>query len=169
MANTIKLKKYLDIIEEYGAEAAITPGMLLELNSSGNVQVHSTAGGNVLPMFALEDELQGNDIDDAYVADDKVQVWVAVRGEWVYAILADGQNVSVGDFLESAGSGLLQKHEPDEYNESASIGGIYTNQIVGVALEAMDLSTSSGEESSLGLGSSIETVGYNRRIKIRIK
>jgi len=33
--NTIKLKKYLDIIEEYTPAASITPGMLLELTSAG--------------------------------------------------------------------------------------------------------------------------------------
>ena len=170
--NTIKLKKYLDIINEYTATAvAITPGMLIELITGCKVRAHATAGGNVLQMFALEDELQGKGIDDNYAASDKIQCWVPVRGEEVYAILVDGETVVCGDFLESNGAGLLQKHDPDEYEGSLSIGGIYTNQIVGIALEAMDLSTSSGEASSEGPGleSSIETVGYNRRIKIRIK
>ena len=40
MPNTIKLKKYQDIINEYEAEAAITPGMLIELTSSNTVQAH---------------------------------------------------------------------------------------------------------------------------------
>lgn len=172
--NTIKLKKYLDIIEEYKAHEAITPGELLELNSDKEVLPHATAGGNVLAMFALEDELQGKDIDDDYVTGDQVQVWITVRGEEVYAILKDGENVSIGDFLESAGDGLLQKHTKDIVEggssaESLEDTTIYTNQIVAIALQALDLSTSSGEESSLGLGSSIETVGYNRRLKIKIK
>jgi len=170
--NTIKLKKYLDIIEEITATAvAITPGMLLELTSSCTVQAHSSAGGNVLHMFALEDELQGNGIDDNYAASAKIQVWVPVRGECVYAILADGENVSCGDFLESNGAGLLQKHNPDEFESDESIAAIYTNQIVGQAIECVDLSGSSGIESSggEGLDSSVGTLGYNKRIKIRIK
>lgn len=174
--NTIKLKKYLDIIEEYKAHEVITPGELLELNSDKEVLPHATAGGNVLAMFALEDELQGKDIDDDYVTGDQVQVWVTVRGEEVYAILKDGENVSIGDFLESAGDGLLQKHTKDIVEGGSSLESmpdttIYTNQIVAIALQALDLSTSSGEASSEGPGveSSIETVGYNRRIKIKIK
>jgi len=166
---TIKLKKYLDIINEYDAEAAIIPGELIELTSSNTVQVHSTAGGNVLHMFALEDELQGNGIDDAYAADDKVQCWVAVRGEEVYAILADGEDVAIGDFLESNGAGELVKHTPDTADSDDAIT-VYTNQIVGISLEDIDLSGSSGEESSEGgYDSSTDPLGFNRRIKIRIK
>lgn len=165
--NTIKVKKYLDIIEEFTANAEIFPGMLVEEMSTGKLRAHATSQGNVLPMFALEDELQGNDIDDAYAADDKVQVWIPNRGEQVYAILADGQNVAIGDFLESNGVGYLQKHVPDveswesgSKQEPHSITN-YSNVIVGTALEALDLSDSSGAESSGALG-------YNKRILIRI-
>lgn len=164
--NTIKIKKYSDIINEYDAQAPITPGMVIILNSSNKVQAHNVAGGNVAPiMFALEDELQGNSIDDDYAADDKVQCWVTGRGDEVYAILADDTAaVVIGDLLESNGDGYLKKHVSDvESFESAEPGSItvYPNQIVGVALEAVDLSDSSGAESSGALG-------YNKRIKIRI-
>lgn len=165
--HSIKVKNYSDVFEEFTATAvAITPGTLLEMDSNGHVQAHSTAGGNVLPpMFALEDELQGNDIEDNYAASAKVQVWIPGRGDQVLAILADGQNVSVGDALESNGAGYLQAHVADvESFESAEAGSItvYPNQIVGVALEARDLSGSSGEETESG------TVGLNTRIKVRI-
>jgi hypothetical protein len=163
--NTIKVKKYMDIVEEFDANAEIYPGMLVEEMSTGKLRAHSTAEGNAIPMFALEDELQGNDIDDAYAADDKVQVWVPNRGEQVYAILADGQNASIGSFLESHGDGYLQVHEPDIMSWESSAGGRsytdYSNVIVGVALEAVDLSDSSGAESSGALG-------YNKRILIRV-
>ena len=166
---TVKLKRYLNIVNEYDAAAAILPGELIELNSSGTVQVHSTAGGNVLHMFALEDELQGNGIDDAYATGDKVQCWVPVRGEEVYAILADGNDVAIGDFLESNGAGELQLHTPDTADSDDAIT-VYTNQIVGISLEDIDTSGSSGAESSGGgYDSSIDPLGYNRRIKIRIK
>lgn len=164
--NTIKLKKYLDIIEEKVAAAAITPGMLIELTSTDTkVQAHSTAGGNAIPTrIALENELEGEDIDTAYATDDVVQTWIPQRGAVAYMILADGENVSIGDPLESAGNGYLQKHVADvESFESAEPGSItvYPNQIVAVALEAKDLSGSSGEESS-------GTLGYNKRIKVQI-
>ena len=166
---TIKLKNYLNIMNEYDAAAAIIPGELIQLNSDGNVEVHDVAGGNLLHMFAVEDEPQGNGIDDAYAAADKVQCWVTLRGEEVYAILADGQDIAIGDFLESNGAGELQLHTPDTADSDDTIT-VYSNQIVGISLEDIDLSGSSGEESSGGgYDSSTDPLGYNRRIKIRIK
>jgi len=164
--NTIKLKKYNDIINEYDAAAAIIPGELIELTTAGTVRAHATEGGNVLPMFALEDELQGNDIDDAYAADDKVQCWVTVRGEEVYAILEDNNHVHIGDFLESNGAGELQLY----YVDIGSGGEVeYGHSIVGIALEEIDLTGSSGAESSgWGYDSSVSPLGFNRRIKIRV-
>ena len=104
--NTIKLKKYSDVIEEFVAGAAITPGMLVALNASGAVIPHGEAAGNAIPMFALEDELQGKTIDDAYEAGAPVQVWVAGRGDIVNAIA--GAEIAAGDFLVSDGTGKLK-------------------------------------------------------------
>lgn len=132
---TIKLKKYLDIIEEYDSTAvAISPGTLLELTSDDKVQAHSTIDGAALTMFALEDELQGNGIDDNYVASDPIQCWVAVRGEIVNALIADDEVVAIGDFLVSAGNGKLKVADSDETN------------IVGVAVEALDMTDSDDAE-----------------------
>lgn len=138
--NTIKVKKFLDVIEEYDSAAIITPGQLIELIAAGTVQRHSTAEGDALPMFALEDELQGKGIDDNYAASTKVQCWVAQRGEHVYAFLADGENVTIGQFLASNGDGDLRLHD------LASGGPEFPLGIVAVALEALDLSGSSGAE-----------------------
>lgn len=135
--NTIKIKKYSDVIEEIEAAGTITPGMLLELDSAGKVVAHNSAGENALLMFALEDELQGNDIDDDYSSGDMVHVWIPYRGDQVYALLADGETAAIGDFLESNGAGALQVY-------SAGSAGVveYPNAIVGVATEAVDLSAS---------------------------
>ena len=103
---TVKVKKYSDVIEEFVAADEITPGMLLELNSDGEVAPHSVAGGSAYPMFALEDELQGKTIDDEYAADDPVQVWIAGRGDIVNAIAGD--TITAGAFLVSAGNGKLK-------------------------------------------------------------
>lgn len=154
--NTIKLKKYQDIIEEYAAASVITPGNLIELTSSGTVQNHSTEGGNALPMFALEDELQGRGIEDDYAAADKVQCWVAQPGEIVYARLADGESVAPGDFLESAGDGTLKKH-----TDAGSVE-IYTKCIVGVALESRELDSLSGGGGDSSLAEN------SQYIKVRI-
>lgn len=158
--HSIVVKNYVHVYEEYEANAAITPGMLIELMSTGKVRKHATASGNVLPMFAKEDSLQGKTINDNYAAGDRVQVWVPTRGDIVNALLADEQNVAVGDLLESDGNGRLQKYVADK-GDSGSY--IYPTQIIGVALEALDLSTlPEGSESSAG------GAYYNPRILVRI-
>lgn len=158
--NTIVLKNYLHIREEYAAAATIIPGMLVELNSAGNVQKHSGAGRTALPMFAIEDALQGKGINqnlaaDNYLSGDRVQVWVPTRGDIVYALLNDEEIVAIGDFVESAGNGLLRKvvrtNESWESADTAPGGGqhsIYDLHIVGQVLEAKDLSSLDGSESS---------------------
>lgn len=128
--NTIKLKNYSDVMEEYTTTAAtVLPGCFVELTSAGLVQKHGTAkGGLYPPMVVCEDELRGKSIDDAIAASSKAQVWIPYRGDVVNAWLKDGENVAVGDKLESAGDGTLQK---------------YTNGVViGTALTAVDLSAS---------------------------
>ena len=147
MSNTIKIKKYSDVIEEYVAAAAITPGMLVELASATTVQAHSGQDENVLIMVALEDELQGGLISTDYDAEDQVQVWVPGRGDMINGILALGQNAVVGDFLTSNGDGNL-KVAP-----AASIAGgdEYPEMIIGQAIEAVNATAAAA------------------RIKVRIK
>lgn len=133
--NTIKVKKYSDVIEEYVANATITPGMLVEVMTTNKIRAHATASGNALPMFALEDELQGKTIDDNYVATDQVQVWVPYRGDMVYGILKSGQNVTIGTFLVSNGDGKLKAWAQD-----VSAGDVKPTEIIGVATEVVNAS-----------------------------
>jgi hypothetical protein len=158
--NTIKVKKYSDVIEEMVASAAVTPGMLLIIESTGKVKAHDQADKDVFPIFALEDELQGKGIDDAYAANDPVQCWIPSRGDIVNAILADGQKVVIGDPLTSDGYGRLKKHVTDT-GASTVPWTVYPEQIVGYAAEALDLSGSSGAEVSGPLG-------YHKRLLVRI-
>ena len=151
--NTVKIKKYSDHIEEFQATAALSPGMLLELVSATTIKKHSLASKNAIPiMFALEDELQGKGITDAYAAGDKVQVWIPWRGDVVYARVADEENIAFGDALVSAGDGTLRKDRRTyESFESADVMGtheIYPHNIVGYAFEALDLSGLSAAGSS---------------------
>jgi hypothetical protein len=53
--------------------------------------------------------------------------------------LDDAENVVVGDFLESAGNGFLQKLVTTASDAADAVSG----KIVGVALEAVNLSSSS--------------------------
>lgn len=162
-STTISLIHMSQLEKTKVAYAAITPGMLLAYDSTaGKVKAHATATGNAVPrMFALENEWEGENIDTAYAANDQVRVGYFGPGDEVLGILADGQTVVIGDPLESNGAGFLQKHVPDVTD---SDGGttVYTEAVVAVALEAKDLSGSSGAEESS------DTVGYNKRIKIEI-
>ncbi len=135
--NTIRLKDYLHVVEEYNAASAITPGELIELTSAGKVQAHSTENGEALPvMFATEDEFQGNEISDDYDTDAPVNCWIPQRGDMVYALLSAGENVAIGAALTSDGSGNLREYAAS----SADVGGI-----VAVAAEAVD---NSGESTA---------------------
>ena len=162
MRQSIKVKKWVDILYEFTATAvAINPGMLIEETSAGLVQAHSTQGGNVLPMFALEDELQGNGIGNAYAASAKIQAWIPQRGEVVQGVLADGETAVIGSFLESNGDGYLRVHVPQTADSDDAIT-VIPSGIVGIAAEALDLSGSSGAETPDPL------LGYNKRIDVRL-
>jgi len=154
MANNSIIVKRLgaEIIEEYTATAvAIKPGYLLELASATTVQAHSSAAGNVAPaMFAIEDQMQGKAITADYAASTKIQCWIPRKGDIVYAYLADGETASVGSLLESNGAGALQVFVADEPSTQQ-----YPENIIGVAVEAVDLS---GSANLTALG----------RIKVRI-
>lgn len=155
MATTVKIKSYLDIQEEYKAASALYPAYLVELTENSKVQSHSSTGGNAEKAFALEDALQGNDLAVEYSADGVVRVWYPQRGDQVQAVLADGETIKVGDFLESAGDGSLQKYAVEST-------AVYTEQVIGVALEDVNTSASSGVESAPSTGSG------KSYIKIRI-
>jgi hypothetical protein len=160
---TIMVKERLPWREEGKANAAITPGHLIEEMSTGNFRVHATAGGNAARLFALENELEGEGIDDDYAANERVHYTCALPGDIVNAILADGENAAIGSFLESAGDGTLQVHVADSVALSSAEAGslsVLPEQIVGQAIEALDLSGSSGEESS--------GIATNPRILIRV-
>lgn len=116
------------------ASSAITPGHLVAFGGANDLQVHSTAAGNARKAFAVENDLIGNGIDDAYAAGDQVQYNVFRPGDEVYALVADGAPaISKNDALESAGDGTLRKITPGSSATSARIDGI-----IGYALEAVD-------------------------------
>lgn len=130
-------------LKEYTANAAATPGHLAELMSTGKVRKHATAGGSCQRRFFLENKLAGKTIADAYVADEQAQVGVFSPGDEVLALLYDGETAVIGSKLESAGDGTLRVVDAD-----ASVGDIAVQSIVGEALEAVDMSSSSAADPS---------------------
>ena len=144
MSKTIMLKGD-GIFKEANAGGAITPGHLIDRNSAGAVVVHATAAGNVaVPMFALEQDTVGNDIDTAYASGDRVQMVVPQPGSEVYALLpASAAAVVIGDLLESSGDGTLRKYTAPSQAVNEGGSATYTiapkvNAIVARALEAVD-------------------------------
>lgn len=98
-------------VNDVPAGGAITPGMLIERYSNSGVatfRAHSTAGGNAVPTFALDQREMNKGISDDYAAGDLVHGLVCWPGAVVYAIIASGQNITAGTFLESAGNGKLR-------------------------------------------------------------
>jgi len=128
--------------EEATGDGAVTPGQLLERTSADAVKRHATAGGNAQKYFAIEDVLQGNPISTDYATTELVQFTIAQRGDLIYALLKNGEDVDKGDPLESASSGDMQAHAVDATG-SAEATTIYSDQIVGWAREALDMSDSS--------------------------
>lgn len=138
MANTIKVIGE-GIQKEASAGGTITPGHLIEFSGADDVIVHATAGGLATKAFAVEDDIQGNDIDDDYLSGVNVLYRVFHSGEEVRAWLAAGENASKGSYLESNGDGLLRVHVPEVGSGAAAV---VVNQIVGIATVALDLSAS---------------------------
>ena len=142
-----------DSPHRYEAVAAgtIYPGYLIRITSATQVNVHATVGQKCATMFAIEDSMQGNDIDDAYSSGNRIQYVHAQPGDEILAVLKDAQNVSAGGLLESAGDGQLQAYAAD------SAGAGEPDVPIAIALESLNLSTSA-------LGDALS----ERRIVVRI-
>jgi hypothetical protein len=115
---------------EYPAHEALYPGMLVELLSTGKVRKQATDEVDAEILVAMEDNLQGNGIEDAYAEDDRVLCRAFAKGQAVLLILKDGEDVDIGDWLEAAAGGLVKK---------------YTSGVkLAKALEAIDASGTAG-------------------------
>jgi len=121
--------------DECRAAGAISPGHLTEIDSAGEVQVHSTQGGRAGRTFAEIDALQGDTLDDDYAADALVALNIEQEGNETQAFLYAGEKVSIGDELISNGDGTLIAN-------GSEAGGVTVVDIIAEAREAKDLSGS---------------------------
>jgi hypothetical protein len=109
MPNTILLKGR-GVQKERAAGGTITPGHLVTLNSSNQVVVHNSAGGNVIPAFALENEDIGNDLNVNYTSAEQVRYILPERGAEIYGLVpANAAAIVIGDLLASNGDGTVKK------------------------------------------------------------
>jgi len=126
---TIMVHTVLDkpCVREYKNDEAITPGMLVEITSTG-VKKHATAGGTALPIFALENELEGEEIGTALTSGEKGRFWFPQRGDEVLVYVTGSP--AVGNYAESAGDGSVTPYEAVSSAltiEPESIVGIFTS------------------------------------------
>lgn len=115
------------------AATAIVPGMLLEELAAGTVQEHSGAGLNAQRLFALNNPSNGGTIDDAYAVGETVRYGAAHQGQPVFGLVGVVAAIVIGDALESAGDGTIQKAVADAATDTAQ-----RDAIVGYATEAVD-------------------------------
>ncbi len=134
------------IRKEAVAGGAIVPGMLLNLNSSSQLIAHATAKGPAAPLFAVENDIVGKGIDDAYATNDYVQAEYLHSGCQVYGLVAaSAAAIVVGDLLESDGTGCFRKRTA----ESQLTTGDYTFTSAGSAIaQAISAVDNSGNASS---------------------
>ena len=122
-------------------DETVTPGELLEYGGGNDVQLNSSAAdGEAAAYFALTKFYDGSGIDTDYASGDTVHFAICPTGVEVYAWLADGESVSIGTSVESAGNGALQAYT--------------SGRIIGKAIEAVDATSSAG--------------GGPKRVKIRV-
>ena len=96
------------------ADGTITPGMLVIRSSATEVAAHDVAGGPAQPSFAVEYDLTGRGIADAYASGDQVIFKTFTPGSGVYAWLAEDEVATAGAFLSSNGDGTLKVAEAEE-------------------------------------------------------
>jgi len=118
-------------IERVAAEAGIKPGMLVKLTAANKVTRHTTSGGALGDenLIVLEDALQGNNVDTAYTIAEQVFLAIPKAGSEYNVLIADEENVAIGDKIMAGGTGLFKKNA----------GG---TKVVGVATEDNDLTGS---------------------------
>lgn len=123
-------------VEEYVAGGAgIYPGMLVMINSSGQVVVHNNEGGRAEKLIAQEDVLQGRTKDTVYASGDIVSCLLPVQGAELNVMIEDGQNIAIGDELISSGNGKFIK-------ASAIGSGDTVDEVLFVAVEVCDTTVS---------------------------
>lgn len=142
MANRVHSKGTFRQEEAVAGEAGIYPGMLLKLNSSGQVVKHTTEGGVLGDevLIAMEDALQGNTIATVYTSGAIVTYIIPNKGSVVNMLIEDGQNIAIANKIISAGNGKLKASGDLESGETLA-------HVVGQAEEVRDLTGSNSSDT----------------------
>ncbi len=128
---TILLKGNPIAFEAVTADSeALQPGMLVELTSSGTLQVQSSADVYCDAAFVRENELIGEGIDDLYSDDETIPFYIGQSGNEFYALLATSQTIAIGDVLQSNGSGGTLKAFDSGIGKFRAIEAVTTTSAV---------------------------------------
>lgn len=106
--NTIFLGGTRTIVNDKATSEAITPGMCVELdNAAGVIRFKKAVAALGGLQIATEKLMQNQGVDDAYAANDLIEVSIPHKGATVWGLIASGQSIQAGDELEHAGDGTL--------------------------------------------------------------
>lgn len=109
--NTVFLGGERVVVNDLAASEAITPGHLVDrFNNAGIIRwrKHATASIACAKAVATEHSMANKGPDDAYAANDLVEVSVLQPGATAWMFIASGQTIVAGNKLESAGDGTLK-------------------------------------------------------------
>lgn len=108
--NTIFLGGDRTQVNDLAASEAITPGHLVERFISAGVLRWRKATTDIAgpPALATEQSMMNLGVDDAYAANDLVEVSILHKGAEGWGFIASGQTITAGTLLGSAGSGTLK-------------------------------------------------------------
>lgn len=96
--------------KEFLANEALSPGHIMELLSTGKVQLNDKIARKIPKLIALEKEYDGKGITDAYAQNDQTIVGVFRAGDEVTLRLpASAAAVVIGDYLEPFTGGVVRK------------------------------------------------------------
>jgi len=137
------------------SSGVVSPGEVVSVTSAASDTFirHAVVGGNVAPiLIALEDENQGSEIGTNYATAVQMFVWAPLSGSIFYGLISNGQSVTKGGLVMSDGAGRLDAYvaqaETIGADSSGNITTIAPNRIIGVALDTVDMSSSSAADPS---------------------
>lgn len=99
------------IENRYRTSEVATPGHLAEMHDdSGELKWRKSASAteHQRPAVYLENGMMNKGIDDAWAANDLTRVAFLRNGDIFNGLVASGQNISFGEYLQSAGDGTLK-------------------------------------------------------------
>jgi hypothetical protein len=132
----VKLNGSVAYEERDAGEAGIYPGMIVKIDTDGDVIKNNSQEVKVPLLVAIEDSLQGNLSSTVYTLNYPVRIMQFKPGEEFHGRLATHMTVSVGELLTADGAGCFK---------AAADSGIGNDQCVAMALEAADTDATNSE------------------------